>query len=330
MNTPDGQTQQAQLVSTLYQFYRGKFWLFWRIMLPIIFLSFLLDIAILYSVFHNGTNALWVVSTSEGFSVTRYFQTGPTSESFFKFASSIFLLLGFSMFPLVLAVFQTHRGLDVASRDVWRQTLRRIRTILMTFLLLLVRVVIVLVPLLLGLLAVMSSPGVAVVFVLIFACIIVYFAVRWSLLYQGIIIEGLSASAVFRRSRELVRGKWWWFFGRYLFLLWASGVLIGLIFAITFLLLSIGNSEFVPIREALLSEQFFTIFCGIDIQFELNGEEIAFGDVSADLDGSPSFWAIGVILVVRTLLYAVLTPIWAILTTHLYLRRTGESGRTSE
>ncbi len=330
MNTTEGQTQQAQLISTIYQFYRDNFWLFWRIMLPIIFLSFLFDVAMLYSVFHNVTNTLWTVSTSSGFSVTRYFQTGTGLKITTTFSTFIYIFLCFVMFPLVFAVFQIHRGTNVTSRSVWDQTFRRIRSILMAFLLLLVRGAIVLVPLLLGLLAVMSSPGVAVVFVLILVCIIVYFAVRWSLCYQGIIIEGLSASAAFRRSSELVRGKWWWFFRRYFFLLWASGVLIGLIFAITFLLLSTANPEFVPIREALLSEQFFTIFYGIDIQFELNGTELAFGTVSATLDGFPSFWAIGVIVVLNTFIHAALTPVWSILTTHLYLQRTDGSDLATE
>lgn len=138
--------QQARLIPTIFRYYRENFWLFWRAMIPLIFLSFLLDIAILYSVFHNVTNTLWIVSTSEGFSVTRYFQTGPTSESFFKFTSFIFFFLSFSMFPLVLAAFQIHRGLNVTSRSVWWQTFRRIRSILMAVLLLLVRGAIVLVP----------------------------------------------------------------------------------------------------------------------------------------------------------------------------------------
>lgn len=165
---------------------------------------------------------------------------------------------------------------------------------------------------------------------LIAACIIVYFAVRWSLYNQCIIIEGLTANAAFRRSSELVREKWWAFFGRYLLLIWVSGVLTGLIFAITLILLSIANSEFMLIREELLSDRFVTVFFGMDVQFTFNGGELAFGDVAATLDGSPSFRAIGVILVVKTLLHAAFAPIWALLTTHLYLQRTGEPDFVSE
>ena len=319
-----------RLISAIVQHYRENFYLFWRIMVPLIFLSFFLDIAILYGFYHNVTNTLWTVGTSSGFSVTRFFETAPNSETFFTFSSSITLFLWFAMCPLALAVFQIHRGMHVTWGSVWRQTLRSIRSIVVASLLLLVRGAIVLVPLLLIFLALNPSPGVLIMLALIAACIIVYFAVRWSLYNQCIIIEGLTAKAAFRRSSELVQDKWRGFFGRYLLLTWVSSVFISLIFAITLILLSIANSEFMLIREELLSDRFVTVFFGIDVQFTFNGGELAFGDVAATLDGSPSFRAIGVILIIKTLLHAAFAPIWALLTTHLYLQRTGESDLISQ
>lgn len=319
-----------RLISAIVRHYLENFYLFWRIMVPLIFLSFFLDIAILYGFYHNVTNTLWTIGTSSGFSVTRFFETAPNSETFFTFSSSITLFLWFTMCPLALAVFQSHRGMNVTWGSVWRQTLRSIRSIVVASLLLLVRGAIILVPLLLILLALNPFPGVLIMLALIAVCIIIYFAVRWSLYNQGIIIEGLTAKAAFRRSSELVRDKWWGFFGRYLLLTWVSSVFIGLIFAITLILLSIANSEFMLIREELLSDRFVTVFFGIDVQFTFNGGELAFGDVAATLDGSPSFRAIGVILVVKTLLHAAFAPIWALLTTHLYLQRTGESDLISQ
>ena len=313
-----------RLISAIVRYYRENFYLFWRIMLPVIFLGFLLDIAILYGFYHNVTDTLWTVSTSSGFSVTRFF-----SETFVTYSPPISLFLWFAMCPLALAVYQIRRRMNVSSRSVWRQTLRRIRSILVAALLLLVRGAMVLVPLLLIFLVLVSYPPVLIVLALIAACIIVYFAVRWSLYNQCIIIEGLTAKAAFRRSSELVRGRWWAFFGRYLLLTWISGVLTGLVFAITLILLSIANSEFIPIREALLSERFLMIFFGMDVKFTFNGGGLAFGDVAATLDGAPSFGAIGVLLVVKTLLCAAFEPVWALLTTHLYLQRTGESDLVS-
>ena len=319
-----------RLISAIVRYYQENFYLFWRIMIPLIFLSFLLDIAILYGFYHNVTDTLWTVSTSSGFSVTRFFETAPNSETFFTFSSFIILFLSFAMCPLALAVYQIRRGMNVSSRSVWRQTLRRIRSILVAALLLLVRGAMVLVPLLLIFLALVSYPEVLIMLALIAACIIVYFAVRWSLYNQCIIIGGLTANAAFRRSSELVREKWWAFFGRYLLLIWVSGVLTGLIFAITLILLSIANSEFIPIREVLLSERFVMLFFGMDVKVTFNGGELAFGGVAATLDGSPSFRVIGVLLVVKTLLCAAFGPTWALLTTHLYLQRTGELDLVSE
>lgn len=321
--------QHGGLIPAVSRCYRDNFGLLWRIMLPVIFFSFLLDTVILYGFYDNIANISWVVSTSNGFSVTRFFQIG-TLEVTFTFSSFISIFLWLAMYPLALAVFRTHRGMNVTTRDVWRHTLGRIRSILGGFLLLIVYCAILLVPLLLLLWVFTSFVGLIIIVVLIFACIIVYFAVRWSLYIQGIIIEDLSAIAAFRRSAELVAGRWWWFFRKYLFLLWVSGVLIGVLFALTLLVLSIAEPEFVPIREALLSEQSFALFLGIDVQFTFNGQEIVLGNVVAPLAGTPSFWAIGVIVVIKTFLYAALAPVWAILTTYLYLERTGELEPASE
>ena len=322
--TTDGQMQQAGLISRVFRCYRKNFGLLWRIMLPLIIFSLLLDTVILYGFYDNIANTSWVVSTSNGFSVIRFFQTGTGLEGTFTFSSFISILLWHTMCPLALAVYQSHRGMNATAWEVWRWTLRRSRSILGASLLLVVCSIIVLGALLLVLWLFISLVGLVIVIALIFASIVVYLVVRLSLYNQGIIIEDLSAIVAFRRSGELVEGKWWSFFRRYLILIWASGVLIGVLFAITLLLLSVAVPEFVPIREALLSEQFFRLFLAIDAQFTFNGGEFTFGDVVATLAEAPSFWAIGVIVVIKTLLYAIITPVWAILTTYLYLERTGD------
>lgn len=323
-NTTDVQTQQVGLISTVFRCYRDNFGLFWRIMLPLIIFSLLLDTVILYGIYHNIANTSWIVSTSNGFSVTRFFQTGMGLEGTFTFSSYISIFLWHTMCPLALAVFQSHRGMNTTFWEVWRRALRRTRSILGASLLLVVCGAFILGTLLFVLLLFISLAGLVIVIALIFACIVIYFAVRWSLYNQSIIIEDLSAIQAFRRSGALIRGRWWSFFGRYLILLWGSGVLIGVLFAITLLLLSVAVPEFAPIREALLSERFFNLFLGIDAQFTFNGGEIAFGNAAATLAETPSFWTIGVILVLKTFLYAALAPVWAILTTHLYLKQTGE------
>ena len=75
---------------------------------------------------------------------------------------------------------------------------------------------------------------------------------------------------------------------------------------------SLTVPEFAPLRDVLLSAKFFTLFFS--------------GYARISFENAPNFWTVGVMVMVNTLVHAVLAPIWAILTTHLYLERTGESG----
>ena len=42
-------------------------------------------------------------------------------------------------------------------------------------------------------------------------------------------------------------------------------------------------------------------------------------------ENAPNLWTVGIMALVNALINAVVAPIWAILTTHLYLERTGET-----
>ena len=161
----------------------------------------------------------------------------------------------------------------------------------------------------------MASSGPTLFFV--FSCItaawfvlVLYFVVKWSLYNQGIIIENLSIIAALRRSSELVRGAWWRFFGIYLLLIWASTVLTSLMLGLTIGLLSFAVPELIPIREVLQPAKLVSLLVG------------GYGKIT--LGGTPNFWTIGVIVSVYTLIHAILAPIWASLTTQLYMERTGE------
>lgn len=79
--------------------------------------------------------------------------------------------------------------------------------------------------------------------------------------------------------------------------------------SLTVLLLSFAIPEFEMVREALLSAQIFTLVWG------------SFPEIT--LDSTPSFWVLAVLGTTTTLIHAILAPIWALLTTHLYIERTG-------
>ena len=141
-----------------------------------------------------------------------------------------------------------------------------------------------------------------------------YFTVKWSLYNQGIMIENLSAMGALRRSSELVRGKTWWrFFGIYLLLIYGATVLTSLLLGLTIVFLSFAVPALIPMREILLPERFISLFF--------------FGYAQITLENVPNFWAIGAMVGVYTLVQALLAPVWAILTTHLYKERVGEQVR---
>ena len=61
-------------------------------------------------------------------------------------------------------------------------------------------------------------------------------------------------------------------------------------------------------------QQFFTLFLG--------------GYARISFESAPSLWTVGVMVMMNVLVHAALAPVWAILTTYLYLERTSELGLT--
>ena len=97
------------------------------------------------------------------------------------------------------------------------------------------------------------------------------------------------------------------FLSLYLLFAWGAAVITTALLSLTVLLLSFFIPELTPAREALLSVKFFTLLWG-------NSAEIA-------LDSTPNFWVLVVLGSVTTLIHAILAPIWALLTTHIYMER---------
>lgn len=320
----------TELFSRIIRFYLNHFGLFWKVMIPAVLLCFLIDVAVLLYYYNYVVEPFWTVETSGGFYVTH--NVTPEANTVKKsmgYSSFIALFLWLAMCPLVLTAYRLHRGMDVSFQDVWRQTLRRSLSIIGASLLLIVLffflIFLVFAISLFITFSIDFSP-IYILTVLVFLGVIVYFAVRWSLLNQGIIIEGLSVIKAYRRSYALVKGRVVSFFGRYLLLLWGSGIIIGLVFALTFLMLSTIAPELKPMQEKLLSVELYNILLGIDVSWQYKDFIIDIGNIESTLSTAPTFWVILVILIQKIILYAVFTPLWAILTTHLYLEQTdGES-----
>ena len=320
---PSPMPQRSGLMSTIFQEYRNHFRLFWRVMLPLIVVSLLFTIALLLFFKVGASESQWIFSTSDGSSRTiasTFDLSSGTSQPSTRAAGvhwkiSVIALtlypklgvLWLAMCPLAFVITQYHDGLNVTSRASWQRTLRRPVSILGVWIALGLLGLGIFGA---GLLLMTALPGSPPLLMPLLSMILIaYFVVKWSLYHQSIIIENVSAIAALRRSGELVRGSWGRFIGIYLLFAWASAVITTALLSLTVLLLSFVIPEFVMVREALLSAKLFTLLWG------------SFPEII--LDRPPSFWVLAVLGIATTLIHAILTPIWALLTTHLYMEQVG-------
>lgn len=335
------------LVLTIFREYWNHFRLFWCVMLPVIIVSLLLNVVlclrgpgsgyILFFFFNFGVpETQWIFSTSEGVAPHSLLTFDRSNGAFtrsprptgvdvntgvgFSVNSFDIGFLWLAMCPLAYIIVQHRHGVNVTARNAWQHTLRKIVSILGVCILL------GLLSLGVGIAAVclamtgflpflsqdasVGLPTQIFLFLLIAGVAAVYFVVKWSLCNQCVIIENLSAIAALRRSSELVRGAWGQFFGLYLLLILVTMLFTTTVLGLTLLLFSVAAPEFAPMREVLQSGKFFSLFFG--------------GYVRITLARAP-IWAVGVMVVVNTLIHATLAPIWATLTTHLYMERTSTS-----
>ena len=323
--------QQQRLVPTIFREYRNHFGLFWRVMLPVIIVSLVPYSALFLFSKLWILEAQWTFSTSgeiiarpsvfRGLTETNQPTPKPTevdSGSGFNGSSLSIGFLWLTMCPLAFIIVNRYRDINVSSGEAWQHTRRKAISILGICILMLLATsgpFIILILIMTGfpefLIESVSAGYSALIFQFMLAGVVaVYFLVKWSLSNQCVIIENLSAIAALRRSSALVRGAGGRFFGMYLLLALVTMVFTTAVLGLTLLLFSVAAPEFAPLREVLQSGRFFGIFFG--------------GYVKITLQSAP-VWAIGVIVVVNTLIDAVFAPLWAILTTHLYMEQAGVS-----
>ena len=121
MDTPKVPAQQPRLISTMFQCYRENFWLFWRIMMPLIVFGFLFDFVLSLSDGFFDPENLWHFDTARGLSVGKYPKsTGIYWGMIFRFHTFSIGWLWLAMCPLAFAVVQYYRGVKVTAQRVWR------------------------------------------------------------------------------------------------------------------------------------------------------------------------------------------------------------------
>ena len=313
--------QHSGRVSSMFRDYRNNFGLFWRVMFPLIIVNLLLYMGMFLFSTLMSPEGQWTISTERG--LFAYTSSSQSAQRVgvawgFSFSPAHIGLLWLAMCPLVFAIVQHRNGMDLTFKAVWQRTLRKTVPILGAAFF--IGVLCFGFPVILGFLAfemffkeLVQSNAPTLVFV--FSCIAAawfvlaaYFVLKWSLYNQGIMIENLSAIGALRRSSKLVRGSTWWkFLGIYLLLTWALTALTAPLLGLTMALLSFAAPEFTPMREALLSERFISL--------------LFFGSMKITLENVPTLWTIGVLSGVSTLVCGAFAPVWASLTTQLYMEQ---------
>lgn len=353
------ENQRANLARTIFTQYRDHCGLFWRIMLPVVIIAIALEVvAFFYSVTRvenyiddifreNVYTTVGNVNTIQGVYPTLslpkkdasvessepdvswgilpipYF-TSTDSEGItwnwginvhsFGYGPVILLLL--TLCPLSLAVARISRSSQVSevaqdvtpptAREMWRQTGRKAFKILIAFFFFILCVDVV--GYLNGLVSWLAPSLVRVELVFILTIVYqAYFLVTLSLYNPCLILENNSIIGVFRRSHALVSGARLRFFGVYLLTGWIASVVTSVLLGAMLLVFSLFISELGPVRDALSPLRSLTLFIG--------------GDVEVVLPQLLSVPATVAILIVKGLIATFLVPIWAILTTHLYLER---------
>lgn len=321
-NTADMTPRQLGFISTIFRCYRENFARFWRIMMPMIIFGFLFDVGISFSDSFFDPENLWRFDTARGVSMGEYPRsTGVDWGWIFIFHVFSIGFLWLTMCPLIFAIVERRRDVEVTSRGAWRHARGKAGPILVASFLLYLLGVGGFLPF--SLLASGIIPDAPLPYgsslhlgLFLMAGIVIYWGINWSLYNQIIVIEDQkSVIASLRRSSELVRAIWGRAFGMYLLLALATMVVTATILGLTLLLFSLTVPEFAPLREVLLSAKFLTLFVG--------------GYARISFESAPSFWSVGVMGMVNTLIHAFLAPVWAILTTHFYMERTAISGQPS-
>ena len=352
--------QRANLARTIFTQYRDNFGLFWRIMLPIAIIAIVLEVVVFFQrvtsveksiddIFReNVYTTVGNVNTNSGIyptiSLPKKGTSAASSEldwellpipyftstdnegitwnwglNFRSLDHDPLILLLLTLCPLSLAVARISRNSQVSevaqdltpptAREMWGQTGRKAFKILIAFFLFTLCVDVV--SFLHGLVlwwvpSLVRGLSVELVFILTIVYQ-AYFLVTLSLYNPCLILEHNSIIGIFRRSHALVSGARLRFFGIYLLMGWVASVVTSVLFGVALLAFSMFTPDLAQVRDALPPLKFLSLFIGGNIEVVL-----------------PQLLSVPVtvaILIVKGLIATFLVPIWAILTTYLYLER---------
>lgn len=320
---------------TIVSTYRSHFGLLWRIMLPVLLLSLCVDIALFFRAAEERGKLAefqvgWHVNTVNGIDIVALPQREPGREWRLGFFSAVRLtreggsawiwsldlrnfrsvnyysLLLIVLCPLSFAVAQQ----KITAKETWRHTRSKIWTVLGANLLL----VLVLDGISIFLSFALSSrflPWLGFASMFTVTVTHIYLLVCFSLYNPCLMLEQHSVLSAFRRSYALVKGNRRRFFLIYLVVSWGASTLTSVFLGFVLLTFSAFTQELSSVSEMLLPFNFFTLFFGANVE--------------VNLAGLPSVPTTVAIVVARGLIFAFFVPLWAIVTTRLYLERVTEA-----
>ena len=144
----------------------------------------------------------------------------------------------------------------------------------------------------------------------------IYVMITFSLYNQCILFENRSVIDIFKRSYSLVRGVRLKYLSIYLLTAWVAAIVSSVLMGSALIVLSVYFTELTPIRYALTPLKFLSLFIGGNVEVLL-GDKLGFLPTIS-------------ILIVRGIVAALLVPLWAIVTTHLYNERIGMTPKVIE
>jgi len=222
----------------------------------------------------------------------------------------ILMLLTLCPLSLVIARLSSDVFADSTTRtarEAWRQTGKKAFTVLAAFVLFILIVdvanyihvgITLLIP------SLFKYLPISLMFLFIMLANI-YLLVTLSLYNPCLILENRSIIGIFKRSHALVSSARLRFLWIYLLTGCIAAVFTSVLLGTILLLFSVFFSELTPIREALTPLKFLSLFIG--------------GNVAVELPNLPSILPTVSLLIVKGIITAFFVPIWAIVTTRLYL-----------
>jgi len=187
--------------------------------------------------FYCGIIIARLIAMENALQAGRYMGSNPTSS----FAGFFIVVIGFALlYPIITCAFTyaiSQRYIDATTSigKTYGYTLRRVGAIIWTAILSSLCMMGINLVAYIPSIAVLSRPGLFIIFRLLGAVIVYYVGARLTFGYTALVVDGKSGTAALKRSWDLSNGYGWRIFG----ILFITGIIVGIIALVTILAFSL-------------------------------------------------------------------------------------------